>query len=386
MHQPTPPHALPLLTYEAYCRAQLEHMANMANATPTGASNPPSHANIAPYPFGGMLPVKVHIEYTLPLGQNMNVGQLPFAAPFPVPAPIHSYVGPCNVVQVQPSLTLRFGSIFPSVPTVSQGPASVANARNRAAPTPGTADTDSGRSTSNESLSASFGQPAGQQPPAPRPERSSLVLPRPAALREAMERMRQVPASQAPQDRPRNADDSESTQVDEQPRPDASVPQAAPAAPSASLLTVGSETAQTPVFAANSTAPFRTAEPAVKTEPQIAAPMVRKKALHPERHRYKIRGTKRYARWYSTKSALPIPAPPDWLRPTHGFLYVHRHRRGAQVWMYYAPDRVRRGEGPSSTGRAPLRLVSTGIQEEEGRWVKARRGWRTRGWRGMCYS
>ncbi len=50
--------------------------------------------------------------------------------------------------------------------------------------------------------------------------------------------------------------------------------------------------------------------------------------------------------------------------------------------MYYAPDRVRRGEGPSSavtgTGtRAPLRLLSLasmGTTVEEGRWVKAEEG------------
>ena len=125
-------------------------------------------------------------------------------------------------------------------------------------------------------------------------------------------------------------------------------------------------------------ATLETAESAVhvKTEPPASAPFTptsasnRKKALHPERHKHKIRSTKHHTRWYATRSLAPIPAPPDFLRPTHGFLYVHTSKRAraqAQVWMYYALDRVRRGEGAGAGAgsrsrfeldKAPLRLLT----------------------------
>ncbi|RDX45847.1 hypothetical protein OH76DRAFT_926096 [Lentinus brumalis] len=337
MYQPVQPHAFPLLTYEAYLRAQLEHAMRMANANanPNSTFSPPADAHVALYHLGCMPPVKVHVEYTLPPGQHAL--QLPFGLEEPF-APINT--------------------TFPFVPAVTQA-GSVSNAASAVAPPPmPTVDTGSGSGTGNETSVASSIQPAGQQSTA-RPDNSPLVLPRPAALRDAVEKRRQAAqASQVAHDRPHDAADSISMRVDGHPRPGTTSPLSSNTSP---------KTAQT------------AAEPIVKTEQQGTG----KKALHPERHRYKIRGTKRYARWYATKSALPIPAPPEWLRPTHGFLYVHQHKRGAQVWMYYAPDRVRRGEGPSSdavtgTGtRAPLRLlslVSMGTTVEDGRWVKAEEG------------
>ncbi len=63
MYQPVQPHAFPLLTYEAYLRAQLDHATRMvnANANPHSTFNPPADAHVAPYHLGSMPPVKVHV-------------------------------------------------------------------------------------------------------------------------------------------------------------------------------------------------------------------------------------------------------------------------------------------------------------------------------------
>ncbi|TFK92552.1 hypothetical protein K466DRAFT_217684 [Polyporus arcularius HHB13444] len=119
-----------------------------------------------------------------------------------------------------------------------------------------TVDTGSGNGTSIGTSVASSIQPSGQQLPA-RPDNSPLVLPRTAALRDAVEKCRQAAqASQAAQDRPRDADDSDSMQVDGHPRPEASAAQGGPEAASPLSSNTSPKTAQT------------AAEPFVKSEQQ----------------------------------------------------------------------------------------------------------------------
>ena len=161
----------------------------------------------------------------------------------------------------------------------------------------------------------------------------------------------------------------------------------AAAAPSA---TPSPGTAESPVHVKTElTTPTAASIPAASTPTPASK---RKKALHPERHKHKIRSTKHHTRWYATRSLAPIPAPPDFLRPTHGFLYVHTSKRAraqAQVWMYYAPDRMRRGEGVgagagagsrcrSELDKAPLRLLTmdgAGMSAgADGCWVKVEEG------------
>ena len=98
--------------------------------------------------------------------------------------------------------------------------------------------------------------------------------------------------------------------------------------------------------------------------------------LYPERRQFKIRGTERRVKWYYTKSRAPLDAPPaETVIPKHQSLYVHRHKSGAQIWMYDEDD----GDG----GGGPWKRIYPGhdhpdldgyvlhlLESDQPRWVK----------------
>ncbi|KAI0372390.1 hypothetical protein BV20DRAFT_1119816 [Pilatotrama ljubarskyi] len=78
--------------------------------------------------------------------------------------------------------------------------------------------------------------------------------------------------------------------------------------------------------------------------------------VYPHRKTYKIRNFRRYTTWYGpTRSERKICTPPEGLSPARGWLYVHRHAKGEQIWMYIAPRRTR-----SSFGILPARASGSG--------------------------
>ncbi|OJT10685.1 hypothetical protein TRAPUB_12778 [Trametes pubescens] len=83
--------------------------------------------------------------------------------------------------------------------------------------------------------------------------------------------------------------------------------------------------------------------------------------IFPTKDKSKIRNTKKYTRWYISKDTRALRAPPDGLKPTRAFLYVH-HFEGvkgeqAQIWMYAGPRGARFVAPAQSEG---------GDEEEEG--------------------
>ncbi|KAI0772908.1 hypothetical protein BD413DRAFT_622494 [Trametes elegans] len=106
----------------------------------------------------------------------------------------------------------------------------------------------------------------------------------------------------------------------------------------------------------------------VKQEPGLASGLPaeepRKRILHPRKKQHKIRETERYTTWYSTKSRNALPRPPHILKPARGNLYVHRHRAGVQVWLYYACAVPRRPAGAEAREGA-WQVVHEGVAHPE---------------------
>ncbi|KAI9065202.1 hypothetical protein FKP32DRAFT_504059 [Trametes sanguinea] len=104
------------------------------------------------------------------------------------------------------------------------------------------------------------------------------------------------------------------------------------------------------------------------------------KILRPYRQSRKIRSTKSYTTWYGpTESSGPLPAPPDILSPCHAFLYVHKHARGTQVWMFHSARRTAmlsssassascQGEGPAGVAPETRREPDAEPVKGKGRW------------------
>ncbi|EIW53346.1 uncharacterized protein TRAVEDRAFT_66952 [Trametes versicolor FP-101664 SS1] len=114
---------------------------------------------------------------------------------------------------------------------------------------------------------------------------------------------------------------------------------------------------------------------AVKAEKTLPKRKKAQKRLFPNKHSFKIRNTKKFTTFYGpTAATRALTAPPDFLRPSRAFLYVHLYDGGArgeqkQIWMYVGPRRTgffARGEaGEDGEEEEGWRIVHPGCEHPD---------------------